>query len=234
MAIQRNFIHMDKKKRKIRNSTTQNILTRFRLDIILCKYEDNEPVREIALAERYGVSRAAVRNALFILEHEGMVISLPNGTKKLRRFSLNDLNDLYELRTYLENKAIEQIFNRPNRNFSMLLNAMNHLSLSVKENIDSILDADAAFHREAIAISENRSITQAWDMMSGIFNAIFHLNMTESPSYMEWYIETAEERHKRLLAALLTEEAKSKELFSGHIHDAMEVSVKALSGILNS
>ena len=216
-----------------RNHTTQSILTEFRLDIILCKYEDGEPVRELALAERYGVSRAAVRNALFVLEREGLISSLPNGTKKLRRFSLSDINDLYELRTYLENKAIEQIFNRPNRDFSILLNAMSLLSQSVRENnIDSILSADAAFHREAIAISGNRSITQAWDMMVGITNAVFHLNMTESPSYKEWYLLTAEERHKHLLAALLTDETKSKALFTEHINDAQQVTTKALSGIL--
>ena len=46
-------------------------------------------------------------------------------------------------------------------------------------------------------------------------------------------METVEERHRRLLAALLSDEAKSKQMFSEHIHDAMQVSIKALSGILN-
>ena len=215
-----------------RNLTTQNILTQFRQDIILCKYEDGEPVREMALAERYEVSRSAVRNALFALERGGLVTPLPNGTKKLRRFSLTDINDLYELRTYLENKAIEQIFSRSSRDYSAVLNAMGKLSLSVNDDIDDILSADAVFHREAIAISGNRSITQAWDTMIGVTNAVFHLNMTESPSYKEWYIQTVDERHKQLLAALLTSEAKSKELFTEHINDALQVSIKALSGIL--
>jgi len=213
---------------------TLNVVTQFRLDILLYKYEDGEPVRELALAERYGVSRTSVRNALFILEREGMIIPLNNGTKKIRCFSLNDITDLYELRMYLENKAIEQIFNRPNRDFSILLNTMNHLSTSIKENIDCILSADAAFHREAIAISGNRSITQAWDMMSDITTAIFHLNMTESPSYKEWFLQTVEERHKHLLGALLSDEAKSKQLFSEHIQDAREISIKALTEILSN
>ena len=216
-----------------RNHSVKNVLNQFRQDIILCKYKDGESVREIALAERYNVSRSAVRNALFVLEREGLVISLPNGTKKLRRFSLRDINDLYELRMYLENKAIEQIFQQSNHDFSTLLSSMNQLSLSLDKDIDSILSADAIFHREAIAVSGNRSLTQAWDMMIGITNSIFHLNMTESPSYKEWYLQTAEERHKHLLAALLTDEAKSKQLFSEHINDALQISLKALTGILD-
>lgn len=214
-----------------RSNTTQALLEQLRLDIILCKYENGDQVRELELADRYGASRAAVRNAMMVLEHEGMVITLSNGTKRLRRLTVEDLYDLYDLRSYIENKAIEQIFARPNRDFSLLMEIMNQLSASVNGPVEEILAFDAAFHRESIAVSGNRAITQAWDMMDGVTESIFRLNMTESPEYKEWFVETVVERHRQLLAALLTDKEKSKELFSSHIQDALAVSVKAMERI---
>lgn len=215
-----------------RSSTTQAILDQLRLDIILCRFENESQVREQELADRYCTSRAAVRNALMILEYEGMVVTHDNGTKSIRQLTLDDIYDLYDMRSYIENKAIEQIFSRPNRDFSKLLEILNRLTNAKEGPIEEILALDAAFHREIIAVSGNSAITQAWDMMDGVTEAIFRLNMTESSEYEKWYVESVVERHKELFVVLLTDEKKCKELSSSHIHDALIVSVKAMERIL--
>ena len=215
-----------------RSNTTQALLQQLRLDIILGKYENGEQVRELDLADKYGTSRAAVRNALMVLEHECMVITQANGTKKLRRLTVEDIYDVYDMRSYIENKAIEQIFSRPNRDFTHLIEILNQLGNAQSGPVEEILALDAAFHRESIAMSGNAAITQAWDMMDGVTQTIFNLNMTESQEYKNWYIETVVERHKQLFVLLMTDETKSKELFLSHIQDALQVSVKAMEKIL--
>ncbi len=215
-----------------RSNTTQALLEQLRLDIILCRYENDEQIRELDLTEKYGASRAAVRNALMVLEHEGMIRVHANGTKRVRRLTVDDIIDLYDMRNYIENRAIDQIFSRPDRDFSHLLEIVNQLGNSAGKSVEELLSLDAAFHRESIAVSGNCAITQAWDMMDGVTEALFQLNMTESAEYKEWFIKTVVERHRELLAALLTNKEKSKELFSSHIQDALEVSVKAMQRIL--
>lgn len=211
-----------------RSNTTRTLLERFRLDIILCRYEDGEQVRELELAEKYQTSRAAVRNALMVLEHEGLIITQMNGTKWVKRLTVEDIIDLYDMRNYIENKAIEQIFTRPNRDFSALTEIVNRLKNLREESVEELLSLDAAFHREAIAIGGNRAITQSWDMMDGVTEAIFRLNVMESAEEKKWYADTVADRHTQLLVALLSDENKSKELFSGHIQDALAVSIKVM------
>lgn len=216
-----------------RSFTTQSLLEQLRLDIIMCKYEDGTQIRELELAAKYGVSRAAVRNALMVLEQEGMVIALSNGTKRLRRLTVADIYDLYDLRNYIENRAIEQIFDKADCNFAHLLEIWNNINTGTRKGatVEEILALDAAFHRESIALSGNQAITQAWDMMDGVTEAVFRLNMTESPEYKEWFLNTVVSRHWELLSVLMTDREKSKKLFSGHIQDALKVSVKAMERI---
>lgn len=215
-----------------RSNTTQIILDRMRKDIILCKYQNGDQVRELELASKYNASRAAVRNALMVLEQEGLIVAKNNGTKRIKLLTAEDIHDIYDLRSHMENKAIEQIFHRPGRDFSKLMEIMNEIGRSVNEPVEEILTLDAAFHRETIAISGNRAITQAWDIMDGVTEAIFNLNMMESPEYKAWFIETVVDRHRQLLGALLTDEQKSKELYYSHIQDARNVTIKTMERIL--
>ena len=217
-----------------RSNTTQNVVNQLREDIILCRYQDGEKIRELALAEKYGASRSAVRNALLILEREGLVLPQPNGTKHLCHLGISDIEDIYDLRSYIETKAIEQIFHRPHRSFSALMEVMNRLTSCGNADVYEILRIDAAFHREAIAASGNKALTQAWDTMDGITQAVFHLNMAESPEYMAWFRQTFEARHRQLLAGLISDEEQSKQLFAQHIEDARQTSLKALSKILEA
>ena len=133
-----------------RSNTTQALLDRVRLDIILRRYEDGEPLRELDVAARYGASRAAVRNAMIVLEQEGLIRSFENGTKKIKLLTMDDIDDLYDLRSYIENKAIEQIFDRPNRDFSKLMEIINQLSAMQNSPESEILSLDTAFHREMV------------------------------------------------------------------------------------
>lgn len=215
-----------------RSNTTQALLERMRLDIIMRRYEDGEPVRELDIASKYNASRAAVRNAMIVLEQEGLISSLKNGTKKIKLLTMDDINDLYDLRTYIENKAIEQIFNRPGRDFSNLLEIVNQLQESQNRPESEILSLDTAFHREMVSISGNRAITQAWDIMDGVTEAIFNLNMTESPEYKKWFRETVVDRHRQLAAVLMMSEEQSVQLYSSHIQEARAVTISAMTQIL--
>jgi DNA-binding GntR family transcriptional regulator len=64
-----------------------------------------ERLRAEALAGRFGTSRTPVREALLMLEREGLVEVQPNRGAIVRSFDAADLLDLYEVRALIEPHA---------------------------------------------------------------------------------------------------------------------------------
>lgn len=58
-------------------------------------------MKEIALANRYGVSRSSIREALRLLETRGLVQIEPRRGARVTRLSAEEVDDLYEIRTSL-------------------------------------------------------------------------------------------------------------------------------------
>lgn len=65
-------------------------------------------LRQDALAETYGVSRIPVREALFQLEAEGLVRIAPHKGAIVSELSLDEINDVFELRAILEPRMLAQ------------------------------------------------------------------------------------------------------------------------------
>jgi DNA-binding GntR family transcriptional regulator len=64
-----------------------------------------EPLYEIHLAERLGMSRTPVREALRVLARDGYLEELPSRGYTVPRRSLDDLREFFELREVLESTA---------------------------------------------------------------------------------------------------------------------------------
>jgi DNA-binding GntR family transcriptional regulator len=64
-----------------------------------------EPLYEIHLAERLGMSRTPVREALKVLARDGYLEELPSRGYTVPRRSLDDLREFFELREVLESSA---------------------------------------------------------------------------------------------------------------------------------
>ena len=65
-----------------------------------------EATSQVALAKQLGVSRTPLREALRLLEREGLVLSQPNRRVRIAEFSIADLEGLYAMRMVLETVCI--------------------------------------------------------------------------------------------------------------------------------
>jgi DNA-binding GntR family transcriptional regulator len=65
-------------------------------------FPDGEPLRQDALADEFGVSRIPVREALRQLEAEGLVTFSPHRGAVVASLSLDDIDELFELRAEIE------------------------------------------------------------------------------------------------------------------------------------
>jgi DNA-binding GntR family transcriptional regulator len=71
-------------------------------------YSAGAQLRQDALGETYGVSRIPVREALFQLEAEGLVRIVPQKGAVVSELSLDEVNDVFDLRVILEPRMLAQ------------------------------------------------------------------------------------------------------------------------------
>lgn len=81
------------------------VLAELRRAIMAGEIRAGEPLRQDALAERFGVSRVPLREALKTLEGEGQVVYRPHRGYQVARLSLDDLLEVYRIRQLLEAEA---------------------------------------------------------------------------------------------------------------------------------
>ena len=91
----------------LRPPTAQEaVLLEVRRLLVTGELAPGAPVRQESLAERLGVSRVPVREALKVLEGEGHVVYLPRRGYIVAELSVDDLVEVYRMRELLEAEAI--------------------------------------------------------------------------------------------------------------------------------
>jgi DNA-binding GntR family transcriptional regulator len=84
------------------------ITDQLRQAILNGTYPAGSQLRQDALGEAYGVSRIPVREALFQLEAEGLVRIVPQKGAIVSELSLDEINDVFDLRMLLEPRMLQQ------------------------------------------------------------------------------------------------------------------------------
>jgi DNA-binding GntR family transcriptional regulator len=69
-------------------------------------------LKEEELARELGMSRTPVREALLLLQSEGLVESIPRRGATVRSYAVDDLDDMYQLRAVLEGYAARRAATR--------------------------------------------------------------------------------------------------------------------------
>ncbi len=75
--------------------------------IIKNQYPPDSWLKEDKIAEEYAVSRTPVREVFRILEQDGLVQLIPNRGVRVFGFTIDDLEDIFEIRRVLECLALE-------------------------------------------------------------------------------------------------------------------------------
>ncbi len=138
------------------------VFNTLRQAILKGELKPGERLMEIALAEKLGVSRTPIREAMRKLELEGLVVMIPRRGAQVANITEKDLNDVLEVRIALENVAIEKACTR------MSKEDMGRLWLAAKEfertmaegNLVRLAEADVAFHEIIYRASDNKRLNQ--------------------------------------------------------------------------
>jgi DNA-binding GntR family transcriptional regulator len=143
-----------------RSSVVDTLATELRSRTLRGDLLPGDPLREQDLAAEFGVGRNSVRAALQLLTHEGLVVHRANRGAFVRQFGLDDIEDLYGLRTALECETARQVAHwaTPLDEPRQLLKALE--AFRPGSPWDEIVATDMAFHSSIVRLAGNPRIAR--------------------------------------------------------------------------
>ena len=182
------------------------VFNTLRKAILKGELKPGERLMEIALADRLGVSRTPVREAMRKLELEGLVVMIPRRGAQVANITEKDLNDVLEVRIALENLSIEKACARmTEEQLAQLWDAAEEFEKTMAEgNLVKLAEADVAFHEVIYQSSDNRRLNQ---VLNNLREQIYR--------YRVEYLKDEETRnllvkvHKELYEAIRARDVKS-------------------------
>lgn len=91
---------------------TQQVVEDIRLEILRNVLPPGTRITEEGLAERYGLSRTPVREALRLLTRESLLLHVPRAYYEVASVNLDEMDDLYTMRVALEERVAERVARR--------------------------------------------------------------------------------------------------------------------------
>lgn len=152
-----------------RSTLRAHVAERLRSAILVGDIAPGTALVETALSARFGVSRGPLREALRQLIEEGLLVAVPYTGTYVASLSVEDVREIYSLRTVLETFAFEQIWERRNETFHAELRRRNdRLAATIDAGDDraSIL-AELELHGLVFEASGHTLLQRAWHGLRG-------------------------------------------------------------------
>ena len=144
------------------------VFNTLRRAILNGKLKPGERLMEVHLANRLGVSRTPIREAIRKLELEGLVIMIPRRGAEVARITEKSLKDVLEVRRALDALSVELACERITQpDLERLGEACRNFERAVRgEDASVIASADVALHDIIVEATGNRRLQQLVNNLS--------------------------------------------------------------------
>ncbi len=193
----------------------ERVLERLRRAILTNQLKPGQRLIEEEIARQMGVSRAPVRQAIRILERDGLVVAEPHRGATVADISDQDIEDIYELRTALEIYAIELVVERAkDAEIDTLQDIVDRMRSEANQDPSPDQNQlDLKFHETICLLSANRKLLEAWQRLSSQVRMILSL---KNLVYNDW--QTLPDGHQRIIDAMRQRDgANAQRVLKEHI-----------------
>jgi DNA-binding GntR family transcriptional regulator len=121
---------------------------------------------EREVAERFGLSRTPVREALLRLRDEGLIEVVPRRGIRVLPLSITDVREIHQIARALElEAALSLAARRPTRDdLSAIYNHVAAMDRAIDaEDREAWVAADTQFHLDIVSMSENQRLIQSYN-----------------------------------------------------------------------
>ncbi|MBO0808453.1 MAG: GntR family transcriptional regulator [Actinobacteria bacterium] len=202
-------------------SLTAETCDRLRADIIRGSIRPNERLVAADLAERLRISRTPVREALQLLEAEGLVVALKRGYM-VREHTGTEIREIYEVRAALEGMSARLAAVRASGDAIAAIAGIGaHDDQAALTESWRLVDLNSEFHAAVVAACSNDRLGHVNRRNSEHF-----FNYRIAALYSEAEALAAVRGHARILAALAARDPDAAERAAReHVEEALEVTL---------
>jgi DNA-binding GntR family transcriptional regulator len=146
----------------------EQVVDALRDAIVYGELAQGQTLVEAELAAQLGVSRAPIREALQILQSEGLVEIIPYHGTRVRRLTRRDIEELYSLRSVLEAFALRRIIahQNPDDVEALRQHYREMLATADEGDLKKTNAIDRAFHDSLIELSRHSMLISIWYSVS--------------------------------------------------------------------
>jgi len=198
-----------------------------RAEIMSGRLRPGDRINEVHVSTAMGVSRGTLREAMRVLEQEGLLRSVPHRGTYVRRISPRDARELQEVRLALEITAAIHDATTWSPRIERFLSA-RYQTLERTYRTGSFLEraqADLAFHEALVEATENRTLLRTWRSLVGNITV-----MVLSVGEAEMTQLQAPSDHKALLDAVAARDPEEiRTTFTSHFEHGQRVVEQAMA-----
>ena len=207
------------------DSGKQRIYRALRADILGGILDMGERLNEGQLAAKYGVSKTPVREALTLLQQEGLVEVQPRVGYLTSRVTLQDVEDIFDLRLIVEAAAAERAAAAiGDEDLAYLEGLRSIYRTGDRESYRRFLEENLAFHRAIAEATHNKRLVEVVVRLLEQMQRLLILRLDLSGEGADMV-----EEHRQIVAALRDRDPeRSRELMAASIANARRAVVQSL------
>lgn len=178
-----------------RESLGPRVAAELRIAIAAGEFAPGERLIEVDLAEQFGVSRGPIRDALRILQAEGLIEHQLPGMVVIG-IDHDSINEIYSLRTAIEGLAIRLAVARYDESkFGEIKRVVDTMQRAAETNdAAAFAQADVAFHNEIFVLSGHKRLADIWQQYQAIMMTLLRLTISLDQNLLQ-----GAEKHRVLL-----------------------------------
>lgn len=202
------------------------VFNTLRRAILRGELKPGERLMEIQLANKLGVSRTPIREAIRKLELEGLVLMIPRKGAEVAEITEKNLRDVLEVRCALEELAVQLACDRIEKEeVSELHAAADHFrDVLDSDDITLIAQADEAFHDVIFTATDNGRLIQ---LLNNLREQMYRYRI-EYLKKKECYPQLLSE-HKAIIEAIESHDKEKATAITGqHINNQADTVVGTL------
>lgn len=181
------------------------VADQLRQAILAGQFPPNERLVEQEIAESMQTSRGPVRDALKILENEGLVVRQSHRGAFVAQLHPEDFIEIYTLREALETLAVRYaIQNATDQQIGDLAELVRSMESMSRQNYNQV-DAtylDMEFHHTLCKISGHKRVLNVWEALSGQIRLVLLKHRLNNPDDLRvrsvsWHAKIVEAMRER-------------------------------------
>lgn len=195
-------------------ATSHRIAAALKEEILAGKYPPGVRLRQEDIAEQFGASRSPVREALRMLEADGLVKLVAHTGAWIAQLSLAECEEMYQIRERIEPLLLR--LSIPHLT-SAKMDQLTELAQSMERNseIEIFLKLDREFHLLSYTGAETALLAE---MVQRLWNTTQHYRRAYTRLLASDGFKSAHYEHHLLLAAILKNDVDDAErVLFGHI-----------------